>query len=173
MFVVDYKNVPGVIENFSLANDAQRESLANLVASEAKYLNEHFNKEMTLYTLDEKPGIYPWLSSIFAERGLNFDDQRPIFVGEYDVKDIVDSKKFGYKDYGNAHFAWVIFASGMDANASYNLEKNKRRAVGFKLSVGMEEPIIFAENGFKFASMKSKIGGIIRGTYFVAKGEYL
>ncbi|GAB2028010.1 hypothetical protein [Lactovum odontotermitis] len=173
MFTVDYKNIPELVKHFAAADAEVRQNLANLVASEAKYLNEHFKTEMTLYTLEEKPEIYPWLSSIFAERALNFDDQRPIFVGEYDVADVVDSKKFGYKDYGQAHFAWVIFSSGMDANAAYNLTDKRRRAVGFKLSEGMEIPEVFPENGFKFATMKSKIGGAIRGTYFVAKGEYL
>ncbi|MDR2977293.1 MAG: phage tail protein [Streptococcaceae bacterium] len=173
MFTVECKKIPDVIENFAAADDEVRENLAKLVANEAKYLNTHFDTAMTLYTLDEKPEIYPWLSNIFAERGLNFDDQRPIFVGAYDVKDVVDSKKFGYKDYGEAHFAWVIFASGLNVNVAYNQTEKKRRAVGFKLSEGMTEPKIFAEKGFKFASMKSKIGGSIRGTYFVIKGDYL
>jgi hypothetical protein len=173
MFTVDFKNIPDVVENFVAADADVRENLARLVANEAKYLNTHFDTAMTLYTLEEKPEVYPWMSSIFAERGLNFDDQRPIFVGEYDVKDVVNSKKFGYKDHGEAHFAWVIFASGLNVNVAYNLTEKKRRAVGFKLSEGMEEPKAFAENGFKFASMKSKIGGLIRGTYFVVKGEYL
>ena len=52
----------------------------------------------------------------------------------------------------------------------YTLDDPKKRAVGFKLSEGMEIP---AELGsFKFARQKSKLAGTIRGSYFVIKGEY-
>jgi hypothetical protein len=45
-----------------------------------------------------------------------------------------------------------------------------KRAVGFKLSDGMEPP---EELGaFKFARQKSKLAGTIRGSYFVVKGEH-
>ena len=46
-----------------------------------------------------------------------------------------------------------------------------KRAVGFKLSEGMEVPDELATR-FKFARQKSKLAGTIRGSYFVIKGEY-
>jgi hypothetical protein len=51
------------------------------------------------------------------------------------------------------------------------LEPGGKRAVGFKLSDGMPVPKELAEK-FKFATMKSKLAGNIRGTFFVVKGEY-
>ena len=51
------------------------------------------------------------------------------------------------------------------------LDDPKKRAVGFKLSDGMEVPAELATR-FKFARQKSKLAGTIRGSFFVIKGEY-
>jgi hypothetical protein len=53
----------------------------------------------------------------------------------------------------------------------YTLDDKKKRAVGFKLSDGMEVPPELASR-FKFATQKSKLAGTIRGSFFVIKGEY-
>lgn len=53
----------------------------------------------------------------------------------------------------------------------YTLAAGGKRAVGFKLSDGMEVPAELADR-FKFARRKSKLAGTIRGSYFVIKGEY-
>ena len=53
----------------------------------------------------------------------------------------------------------------------YTIEDPKKRAVGFKLSEGMEVPAEL-EGKFKFARQKSKLAGTIRGSFFVIKGEY-
>jgi hypothetical protein len=53
----------------------------------------------------------------------------------------------------------------------YSINDPKKRAVGFKLSEGMEVPKEL-EKKFKFARQKSKLAGIIRGSFFVIKGEY-
>jgi hypothetical protein len=63
-----------------------------------------------------------------------------------------------------------FFENGLSVNVAYAVDDPKKRAVGFKLSEGMEVP---AELGsFKFARQKSKLAGTIRGSYFVIKGEY-
>jgi hypothetical protein len=46
-----------------------------------------------------------------------------------------------------------------------------KRAVGFKLSEGMEVPAELAER-FKFARQKSKLAGTIRGSFFTIKNGY-
>ncbi|MGB8358897.1 MAG: hypothetical protein WCD55_09805 [Bacteroidales bacterium] len=43
--------------------------------------------------------------------------------------------------------------------------------MGFKLSEGMEVRKELKEK-FRFAQQKSKLAGIIRGSFFVIKGEY-
>jgi hypothetical protein len=53
----------------------------------------------------------------------------------------------------------------------YTLEDAGKRAVGFKLSDGMEIPAELAER-FKFARQKSKLAGTIRGSFFVLKGQW-
>jgi hypothetical protein len=52
----------------------------------------------------------------------------------------------------------------------YTIDDDGKRAVGFKLSDGMEIPEELS--GFKFARQKSKLAGTIRGSYFVIKNEY-
>ena len=64
----------------------------------------------------------------------------------------------------------MFYENGLSINVLYPLDEPTKRAVGFKLSEGMEIP---AELGsFKFARQKSKLAGTIRGSYFVIKGEY-
>src|SRR4029079_3207241 len=66
--------------------------------------------------------------------------------------------------------AYVFYESGLSINVMYTIKDAKKRAVGFKLSVGMDPP---AELGkFKSATMKPKLAGTIRRSYFVIKGEY-
>ena len=52
----------------------------------------------------------------------------------------------------------------------YTHEDGQKRAVGFKLSEGIEVPQELSE--FTFARQKSKLAGTIRGSYFVIKGKY-
>ena len=65
----------------------------------------------------------------------------------------------------------MFYESGLSINVMYGNEQDKKRAVGFKLSDGMEVPAELASR-FKFARQKSKLAGTIRGSYFVIKGAY-
>ena len=71
----------------------------------------------------------------------------------------------------NIRFAYVFYENGLAVNVMYAIDDPKKRAVGFKLSDGMEVPTEL-EGKFKFARQKSKLAGTIRGSYFVIKGEY-
>jgi hypothetical protein len=53
----------------------------------------------------------------------------------------------------------------------FTVDDSKKRAVGFKLSEGMEVPAELASR-FKFARQKSKLAGTIRGSFFNIKNEY-
>jgi len=64
----------------------------------------------------------------------------------------------------------VFYESGLSINVLYTIDDPKKRAVGFKLSDGMEIPEELSS--FKFARQKSKLAGTIRGSYFVIKNEY-
>ncbi len=71
----------------------------------------------------------------------------------------------------NIRMAYVFYESGLSINVMYTIDgPTPKRAVGFKLSEGMEIPEEL--ESFKFARQKSKLAGTIRGSYFVIKGEY-
>jgi hypothetical protein len=67
-------------------------------------------------------------------------------------------------------WAYVFYENGLAINVMYGLAADGKRAVGFKLSEGMDVPDELSS--FKFARQKSKLAGTIRGSYFVIKGEY-
>jgi hypothetical protein len=71
----------------------------------------------------------------------------------------------------NIKCAYVFYEDGLEVNVMYTVDNPKKRAVGFKLSEGMEVPKEL-EGKFKFARQKSKLAGTIRGSFFVIKGEY-
>jgi hypothetical protein len=71
----------------------------------------------------------------------------------------------------NIRMAYVFYESGLSINVMYTVDDAKKRAVGFKLSDGMEVPEELAAR-FKFAKQKSKLAGTIRGSFFVIKKEY-
>jgi len=54
---------------------------------------------------------------------------------------------------------------------AYAVDDADKRAVGFKLSEGMDVPAELASQ-FKFARQKSKLAGTIRGSYFNIKEDY-
>ncbi len=70
----------------------------------------------------------------------------------------------------DTRWAYVFYESGLSINVLYELAEGGKRAVGFKLSDGMDVPDELGS--FKFARQKSKLAGTIRGSYFVIKGEY-
>jgi hypothetical protein len=70
----------------------------------------------------------------------------------------------------NIKMAYVFYESGLSINVMYGLDEGGKRAVGFKLSEGMDIPEELAS--FKFARQKSKLAGTIRGSYFVIKNEH-
>ena len=54
--------------------------------------------------------------------------------------------------------AYVFYESGLSINVMYTIDDAGKRAVGFKLSDGMEVPEELATR-FKFARQKSKLAG--------------
>jgi hypothetical protein len=81
---------------------------------------------------------------------------RPLEVTAFEV----EGTRWGY----------VFYESGLSINVMYAVDAGGKRAVGFKLSDGMEIPDELSS--FKFARQKSKLAGTIRGSYFVIKNDY-
>jgi hypothetical protein len=158
-YVVDFVNVSTV----GLESSPVAEALAGLRANEARYFSNKYKHEYTTVPASEAPELVDWVTRILKEeRGLEFAS--PLL----EVADVTveDEKAGGIK------WPEFYFESGLVVNVLWTIEDGGKRAVGFKLSQGMEVPDELAAAGFKFARQKSKLAGEIRGSFFVIKGDY-
>jgi len=151
-YVVDFQNVSTV----GLESSPVAEALAGLRANEARYYRNKYDHVFTVSPAGEVPEVVERVSRILREERDIVIGSRPLEAAGFDV----DGLRMDY----------VFYESGLSINAMYSIEDGGKRAVGFKLSEGMEVPEELA--AFKFARQKSKLAGIIRGSYFVIKGEY-
>ncbi|GMA21687.1 phage tail protein [Arsenicicoccus piscis] len=150
--VVDFVNVSTEGVESSPVADA----LAGLRANEARYFKNKYDHVFTVEPAEQAIETVEWVARILREERGIVIGSRPLEVAVCDVEGI--------------HWVHVFYESGLAINVLYTLEAGGKRAVGFKLSDGMEVP---EELGaFKFARQRSKLAGTIRGSYFVIKGEY-
>ncbi|MET0976911.1 MAG: phage tail protein [Leifsonia sp.] len=152
-YTVDFVNVSTV----GLESSPVAEALAGLRANEARYYKNKFDHVFTVSTVDEAPDALDRVSRIIRDERDIVIASRPLEVTDF----VVDGTRMTY----------VFYESGLSINVMYGLEDGGKRAVGFKLSDGMEVPEELASR-FKFARQKSKLAGTIRGSFFVIKGEY-
>src|SRR5262249_43205299 len=132
-------------------------ALAGLRAHEARYFKNKYDHVFTVEPAAKSKKTIEWVHRILAEERDIVISSPPLEASDFRVEDI--------------RWAYVFYESGLSINVLYPLDDPKKRAVGFKLSEGMEVPSELAER-FKFARQKSKLAGTIRGSYFVIKGEY-
>lgn len=152
-YIVDFENVSTI----GLESSPVAEALAGLRANEARYYKNKYDHVFTVSPASEAPEVLGWLNRILAdERGIVIS-ARPLEVTSFEVD--------GFR------MAYVFYESGLSVNVMYGIKDGEKRAVGFKLSEGMEVPEELASR-FKFARQKSKLAGVIRGSFFVIKGEY-
>ncbi|MFD6510427.1 phage tail protein [Bacillus sp. NPDC060175] len=152
--IVDFKNVT----TSGLESSPIAEALAGLRAHEARYFMNKYKHEFTVVPASESKETLDYVNRILKEeRDIEFA-AKPLETSCFQVENI----KFGY----------VFYEDGLAINVMYTLDNPKKRAVGFKLSEGMEIPKELEEK-FKFARQKSKLAGTIRGSFFVIKGEYI
>lgn len=150
--VVDFKEV----SNEGLESSPVADALAGLRANEARYFTTKYQHAFTVVPAAEAPETLAWVEQILErERGIRFAS-KPLQVAISDVDGI--------------HWVHVFYESGLALNVLYTVADAGKRAVGFKLSEGMDVPDELS--AFKFARQKSKLAGVIRGSYFVIKGEY-
>jgi hypothetical protein len=150
--VVDFQNVSTAgVESSPVA-----ERLAGLRANEARYFKNKYDHVFTVDAASESTETIDWVNSILKERDIVIES-RPLEATGFVA--------------GGIRFAYVFYESGLSINVMYGLEDGAKRAVGFKLSEGMQIPEELATR-FKFATQKSKLAGVIRGSYFVIKGEH-
>ena len=133
------------------------DALAGLRANEARYFSTKYGHAFTVEPASKAKALVAYVSRILdQERGLVIDS-RPLEATQFEVDGI--------------RWTYVFYESGLSINVLYTLADGGKRAVGFKLSDGMDVPAELAAS-FKFARQKSKLAGTIRGSYFVIKGEY-
>jgi hypothetical protein len=153
-FIVDFKNVSTV----GLESSPVADTLAGLRANEARYFMNKYKHEFTAVPASESQETLDYVKRILKEeRNIEFA-AKPLETTRFQVE--------------NINWAFVFYEDGLAVNVLYTLDGPKpKRAVGFKLSEGMEVPKEL-EGKFKFARQKSKLAGTIRGSFFVIKGNY-
>lgn len=152
-YLVDFKDVSTV----GLDSSPVAEALAGLRANEARYLKNKFDHDFVLSDASESAQIIAWVHDILLK-------ERNLQLGS----PVLQASMF---EADGAKRAYLFYESGLSINVLYGLAEGEKRAVGFKLSDGMEIPQELADK-FKFARQKSKLAGTIRGSYFVIKGEH-
>jgi hypothetical protein len=152
-YVVDFKDV----STTGLESSPMAAALAGLRANEARYFKNKYDHDFTVEPASEARETIDYVHRILREeRGLAIAS-RPLEATSFQVEDI--------------RWAYVFYESGLSVNVLYTIDDASKRAVGFKLSDGMDVPVELASR-FKFARQKSKLAGTIRGSFFVIKGEY-
>ena len=151
--VVDYKNVSIA----GLETSPVAKALAGLRANEARYYMNKYKHEFKVDAAAENRKAVDYVSRILkTERDIEIA-AKPLEASSFQVEGL--------------RMTHVFYESGLEVNVMYSIDDPKKRAVGFKLSEGMEVPAEL-EGKFKFARQKSKLAGTIRGSFFVIKGEY-
>ena len=132
------------------------EALAGLRANEARYFKNKYDHDFTVSPAAEVPDVIDWVAGILK-------DERGIVI----ASPALEATEF---EVDGTRWAYVFYESGLSINVLYAIEDGGKRAVGFKLSDGMDVPEELGD--FKFARQKSKLADTIRGSYFVIKGEH-
>jgi hypothetical protein len=151
--VVDF----GTVSIDGLESSPVAASLAGLRANEARYFRNKYDHAFAVDPAGEAAATVGWVSGILKDERDIVIASRPLEATEFVV--------------AGTRMAYVFYESGLSINVMYGLEQGSKRAVGFKLSEGMDVPDELASR-FKFATQKSSLAGTIRGSYFVIKGEH-
>ena len=155
--VIDFKQV----STAELESSPVAEALAGLRTNEARYYKTKYGHDFTVVPASDAPEILDRVTAILA-------DERDITIASPALE--VSDFEVGPDD-GRLHMPYVFYESGLAVNVMYSIDPGGKRAVGFKLSDGMDVPTEL-ESKFKFARQRSELAGVIRGSYFVIKGEY-
>jgi hypothetical protein len=151
--VVDFNTV----STAGLESSPVAAALAGLRANEARYFKNKYDHVFTVEPASRAKDVVDWVHGILKKERDLVIESRPLEATRFQVE--------------NIRMAYVFYESGLSINVMYTIDGPKKRAVGFKLSDGMEVPAELASR-FKFARQKSKLAGTIRGSFFVIKGEY-
>jgi hypothetical protein len=150
--LIDFKTV----STAGLETSSHAQALAGLRANEARYFKNKYQADFATSPAIEVPQLIAYVSKVLLEKNIEIK-AKPLEATEL----LVDGIRWTH----------VFYESGLAVNVLYTLGDAGKRAVGFKLCEGMDAPEELATK-FKFARQKSALAGVIRGTFFVVKGEY-
>jgi hypothetical protein len=151
-YTVDFKNVSTV----GLESSPVADALAGLRANEARYFKNKYDHDFTVEPASKAKKAIDLVHRILKEERGIVIASKPLEATSFEVE--------------NIRWTYVFYESGLSINVLYTIDGPTKRAVGFKLSEGMDVPEELSS--FKFARQKSKLAGTIRGSYFVIKNEY-
>jgi hypothetical protein len=152
-YAVDFVNVSTV----GLESSPVADALAGLRANEARYFKNKYDHVFAVEPAAKAKQAVATVARILEE-------ERGIVI----ASPALEATSFEVE---GTRWTYVFYESGLSINVLYELDGPKpKRAVGFKLSEGMDVPAELSS--FKFARQKSKLAGTIRGSYFVIKGEH-
>src|SRR6476620_1017157 len=131
-YVVDFVDVSTV----GLESSPVADALAGLRANEARYVKNKYDHTFVTEPASKAKKTVAYVAKIL-------DDERDLVIGSKPL----EACEF---EAGGIRFAYVFYESGLSINVMYTIEDGGKRAVGFKLSDGMEIPAELADR-FKFA----------------------
>jgi hypothetical protein len=152
-YAVDFTTVSTV----GLESSPVASALAGQRANEARYFKNKYDHVFTVEPASEAKPTIDWVHRILEEERDIVIASRPLEASAFQIE--------------NIRMAYVFYESGLSINVMYTLDASGKRAVGFKLSEGMEIPAELASR-FKFARQRSRLAGTIRGSYFAFKNDY-
>ena len=152
-YTVDFNTVSTV----GLESSPVAAALAGLRANEARYFKSKYDHVFTVEPANKAKSTIDWVHRILKEERDIVISSRPLQATGFQID--------------NIRIVFLFYESGLSINVMYTIDDPDMRAVGFKLSEGMEVPVELASQ-FKFARQKSKLAGTIRGSYFAFKNEY-
>ena len=152
-YAVDFQTVSTV----GLESSPVAPALAGLRANEARYFKNKYDHDFTVEPARSARPTIDWVHRILAEERDIVITSAPLEASAFEVDGI--------------RMSYVFYESGLSINVMYTIEDGGKRAVGFKLSDGMDVPDELSAK-FKFARQKSKLAGTIRGSFFTIKKEY-
>ena len=151
--IVDFQNV----STQGLESSPVVEALAGLRANESRYFKNKYDHDFAVGPASEEAEAIGWVAGILAEERDLVIASPPLEATSFELEGV--------------RWTYVFYESGLSINVLYSVADGGKRAVGFKLSDGMDVPEELATR-FKFARQKSKLAGTIRGSFFVIKNAH-
>src|SRR5262249_891546 len=130
-YAVDFNTVSTV----GLESSPVAAALAGLRANEARYFKNKYNHVFTVESASHARSTIDWVHRILKEERDIVISSRPLEATAFQVE--------------NIRMAYVFYENGLSINVMYTVDDSGKRAVGFKLSDGMEVPEELASR-FKF-----------------------